>query len=487
MGVCVLRSRPTNLALYTSNANKTPAGQAGDALGVQTRGLSRASVERRRGEHEVEGGMAAEGVQPPEEAAEKPGEPSQLARAGFLEGGRVDGRQDPRREGEAGRNGRQRDEAAGFDDRPPAAAPLLAQDVAPHAALLQLVVAGRARQLLSDHDGNDRRRDQLRVGVPERGAGGRAVVLEPQDVFEAWVLFEVEHALAEREEHIRHGVDRERRERGRMDRRLDHDLVSAHAVHPVEEPLARGLELPFDPQHGELVGQHPVGPAGPVRATLLAPTGEDLARGLVLVAFAEDALGPDRLHRLGDEIRRPPRAFGGDDHPAADDRVLPELGLRYRSSSRRRGRSRSEASASVGALPSKSTAPTSWQMGMPTPWRRASASAEVTVRTPSATMRVRSSTAATVSPCVRAMPSWRLRERLPVHVRTRAPKPASPARGAGSAPSAPATRVISASPRVMSAARAFSPRPSPSTRPVAIAITFFSAPPVSTPTTSRFA
>src|SRR3989454_4477613 len=463
------------------------AGELRDDLEVPVEGLELAVAERRRVEHEVERGIAQHAVHPPQKLTERPGDPPHLSRAGSLEGGPGARRQDPRLEREARRERRQRDEAAGFDDRPPAAAPLLAQDVAPHAALLQLVVAGRARQLLSDHDGNDRRRDQLRVGVPERGAGGRAVVLEHQDVFEAWVLLEVEHALAEREEHIRHGVDRERRERGRMDRRLDHDLVSAHAVHPVEEPLARGLELPFDLQHGELVGQHPVGPAGPVRATLLAPTGEDLARGLVLVAFAEDALVPDRLHRLGDEIRRPPRAFGGDDHPAADDRVLPELGLRYRSSSRRRGRSRSEASASVGALPSKSTAPTSWQMGMPTPWRRASASAEVTVRTPSATMRVRSSTAATVSPCVRAMPSWRLREGLPADGGAEGPQPASPARGAGIAPSATASRVISASPLVMSAARAFSPRPSPSTRPVAIAITFFSAPPVSTPTTSRFA
>src|SRR5437870_274417 len=367
------------------------AGELRDDLEVPVKGLELAVAERRRVEHKVERGIAQHAVHPPQEVTEKSGEPPQLVRAGFLEGGPVDRRQDPCLEREARRERRQRDEAAGFDDRPPAAAPLLAQDVAPHAALLQLVVAGRARQLLCD------------------------------------------------------------------------------------------------PEHGELVGQDPVRPAGPVRAALLAPTSEDLARGLVLVAFAEDALGPDRLHPLGDEIRRPPRALGGDDHPAADDGVLPELGLRYRSSSRRRGRSRSEASASVGALPSKSTAPTSWQMGMLTPWRRASASAEVTVRTPSATMRVRSSTAATVSPFVSAMPSWRLRERLPVHVRTRSPKPASPARVADIAPSATASRVISASPRVMSAARAFSPRPSPSTRPVAIAITFFSAPPVSTPTTSRFA
>jgi hypothetical protein len=41
--------------------------------------------------------------------------------------------------------------------------------------------------------------------------------------------------------------------------------------------------------------------------------------------------------------------------------------------------------------------------------------------------------------------------------------------------------VISARPRVISAARAFNPNPSPSHMPVAIAITFFTAPPISTP------
>src|SRR3989475_12374192 len=182
------------------------AGELRDDLEVPVEGLELAVAEGRRVEHEVERGIAQHAVHPPQEVTEKSGEPPQLVRAGFLEGGPVDRRQDPCLEREARRERRQRDAAAGVDDRPPAAAPLLAQDVAPHAALLQLVVAGRARQLLSDHDGNDRRRDQLRVGVPERGAGGRAVVLEHQDVFEAWVLLEVEHALAEREEQDRKSV-----------------------------------------------------------------------------------------------------------------------------------------------------------------------------------------------------------------------------------------------------------------------------------------
>jgi len=49
------------------------------------------------------------------------------------------------------------------------------------------------------------------------------------------------------------------------------------------------------------------------------------------------------------------------------------------------------------------------------------------------------------------------------------------------APAATARRVISARPRVMSAARPLLPKPSPSLMPHAMASTFFSAPPSSTP------
>ena len=44
-----------------------------------------------------------------------------------------------------------------------------------------------------------------------------------------------------------------------------------------------------------------------------------------------------------------------------------------------------------------------------------------------------------------------------------------------------ARRAVSARPRVMSAARALWPKPRPSLTPVAIASTFFTAPPISTP------
>jgi hypothetical protein len=52
------------------------------------------------------------------------------------------------------------------------------------------------------------------------------------------------------------------------------------------------------------------------------------------------------------------------------------------------------------------------------------------------------------------------------------------------APFARPKRTTSARPRVISAARAFSPRPRPITMPQAMAMTFLTAPPTSTPITS---
>ena len=79
----------------------------------------------------------------------------------------------------------------------------------------------------------------------------------------------------------------------------------------------------------------------------------------------------------------------------------------------------------------------------------------------------------------------RFRLRSLVQVNTRSPMPERPERVWGSAPIRTARRVTSASPRVINAARALYPHPSPSLTPAAMAITFFTAPPTSTPTTSE--
>ena len=54
----------------------------------------------------------------------------------------------------------------------------------------------RAVHFLAHALGHDRQRDQLRVRVLQRRAGRLAVVFEKQDVAEATVVFQIEHAVA---------------------------------------------------------------------------------------------------------------------------------------------------------------------------------------------------------------------------------------------------------------------------------------------------
>src|SRR6266702_4485319 len=137
-----------------------------------------------------------------------------------------------------------------------------------------------------------------------------------------------------------------------------------------------------------------------------------------------------------------------------------------------------------GGLPSNNTAATCSAIGSSTPCRAPGVTAARAVFTPSATEARPARACDSAVPRASSTPSERFRDSGPVAVRIRSPIPARPANVAGSAPSATPSRVISASPRVSSAARVLCPNPSPSRMPAASAITFLSAPPSSTPATS---
>ena len=122
---------------------------------------------------------------------------------------------------------------------------------------------------------------------------------------------------------------------------------------------------------------------------------------------------------------------------------------------------------------------------MSTPTDAARTCAARDAATPSATCRSDARMAFSDWPAASASPTRRLRERSPVHVSTRSPRPASPIKVSRLPPSAIDRRPVSASPRVISAARALLPKPRPSLAPAAMARIFLIAPPISTPTRSR--
>src|SRR5712691_3259707 len=166
------------------------------------------------------------------------------------------------------------------------------------------------------------------------------------------------------------------------------------------------------------------------------------------------------------------------------EELLNRMGGAHRHCSALRSRSIRSAIACRGALPWNRISATCSAIGSSTPWRRPSPTAARAVLTPSATDCLPASACSRVRPCPIATPRLRLRDKAPVAVRMRSPIPASPANVRGSAPSATPRRVISARPRVITAARVLCPKPRPSRIPAATAMTFLSAPPSSTPMAS---
>src|SRR3989442_15605671 len=171
-------------------------------------------------------------------------------------------------------------------------------------------------------------------------------------------------------------------------------------------------------------------------------------------------------------------------HFADRKELLHGMGGAHRQCSGLSSRSIKSATAWLGDFRWKRTSATSRAIGSSTPCRSASVTAERAVFTPSTTAVRPASASSRRFPSPSSTPSWWLRDRGPVAVRMRSPIPASPAKVAGSAPSATPRRGISASPRVISAAPGVWPIPRPSRIPAARAMTFLSAPASSTPSMS---
>mmetsp|Transcript_12361 Transcript_12361/g.24731 ORF Transcript_12361/g.24731 Transcript_12361/m.24731 type:complete len:205 (-) Transcript_12361:610-1224(-) len=107
------------------------------------------------------------------------------------------------------------------------------------------------------------------------------------------------------------------------------------------------------------------------------------------------------------------------------------------------------------------------------------------VSTPSATSVIDARISSGVSPLPRRYPNCRFRERGPKQVPKVSPTPDKPEIVLGRAPKYMPSLLISPHPLVTKPLIALVPNPSPSHIPAAIAITFFTAPPTSTPITSR--
>ena len=111
-----------------------------------------------------------------------------------------------------------------------------------------------------------------------------------------------------------------------MVRAFDDHLVGADALHHVVDAVAALVQVSFNLEGRETVGNDANPPAGAVGAGPVIPIRQDFVRRVFFVPLAERAgRGLSRQAPFGLEVVRTLGALVRDDHPAADDRVFAEL------------------------------------------------------------------------------------------------------------------------------------------------------------------
>src|SRR5229473_2033182 len=157
-------------------------------------------------------------------------------------------------------------------------------------------------------------------------AGGFAVILENENVAEALVILQVQHAVAIAPEHVFHSTFGQAGERGKMVWRLNHHFMRANSVHLVKETFAFAIQFALDAQRGKFVRDNPDAPARRVGASAVPTVNENFRWSSRLVADAKGAiLLFSRDDALTEEVVRALPSFRRNDHPAARYRVFTQL------------------------------------------------------------------------------------------------------------------------------------------------------------------
>ena len=165
----------------------------------------------------------------------------------------------------------------------------LPDDIAEDAPIFVLEVSPAPFDLLVDTRGDDGEGDELRVRMLEGGSRSDPVIFEDQEVSKAPVADEIKDAFPVSPEDIFHRLGRERGKGFIVRGGFNHHLMGSDAVHPVVDSFPLSIEVPLDPEGGELIGNDPEGPTRGVGGRSIVPKGEDFGRRFVFVAFTEGA------------------------------------------------------------------------------------------------------------------------------------------------------------------------------------------------------
>ena len=111
---------------------------------------------------------------------------------------------------------------------------------------------------------------------------------------------------------------------------LNDDLMRSHAVHAVKHSFGLPAQVALDDQRRKLVRDHPDGPAWSialrsVSSVMIRAVGLDLRRSLAFVSVTKGTKTASNLQILANKVGGALGPVGGNDDPAADDRVLPQI------------------------------------------------------------------------------------------------------------------------------------------------------------------
>ena len=153
-----------------------------------------------------------------------------------------------------------------------------------------------------------------------------AVIFENEDVAKAFVVFQVQHAVAVGPQDVFHGAFGKTRESGHVVGSFDDDFVGTDAVHLVKEAFAFAVKIAFDTKSWKFVGDYANAPAGSIFAAAIAAIDQNFrgsfcfasrAEGTILGIRGDDAFTQKFVGSLA--------AFRRNNHPATGDGILPQL------------------------------------------------------------------------------------------------------------------------------------------------------------------
>ena len=112
------------------------------------------------------------------------------------------------------------------------------------------------------------------------GSCGIAMIFENERVAKPLIVLQVQHAIAIGPQNVLNRAVRQGGESALVIGGLNDHFVRAHAIHAVKQAIALAVEVAFDAQRGKFIGNYTNGPTGRIRASAVAPVGQNFRRGL---------------------------------------------------------------------------------------------------------------------------------------------------------------------------------------------------------------